>query len=277
MRKINYGLIVSDFDGTLVNLDGSIPAINKKAIEEYTKNGGVFAISTGRLPSGILSRARELGLKGVVSCCQGAIIMDIEKGTPLVQGTIPHKITLAICKKMEELGVHYHVYDLWDYYCNVDDEWLGYYEKIVQSSAVKILDRPLSEYIAEKGLCAYKVLAMVSPEENARILQALSDMQFEGCYVTKSADFLVEVCNASYSKGTAVEYLAKHYGVPIEKTIGIGDQLNDLPMLQTAGLGIAVKNADKKLKGTALVCEYTNEEGAVGKTIEKYGYTEEQE
>ena len=57
MRKIKYPLIISDFDGTLVREDGRIDEKTKKAIDEYVKNGGVFAISTGRMPMGILSRA----------------------------------------------------------------------------------------------------------------------------------------------------------------------------------------------------------------------------
>ena len=49
MRQIKYPLIVSDFDGTLVNKDGTICESNKKAISEYIAAGGAFAISTGRL------------------------------------------------------------------------------------------------------------------------------------------------------------------------------------------------------------------------------------
>ena len=78
MQKINYGLIVSDFDGTLVGKNEMICEENKKAIAKYRENGGKFAISTGRLPNGILPRAKELGLKGAVSCSQGAVIVDIE-------------------------------------------------------------------------------------------------------------------------------------------------------------------------------------------------------
>ena len=46
-------------------------------------------------------------------------------------------------------------------------------------------------------------------------------------------------------------------------------------MIEKAGLGIAVQNADLKLKEKAVVCEYTNEENAIAKIIEKYGYTED--
>lgn len=275
MRKIKYPLIVSDFDGTLVNDDGTIAESNKKAINEYIAAGGTFAISTGRMPAGILARARELGLKGLVCCCQGANIMDIESGEMLLEGRISPETTYEICKKMEDLHLHIHVYDSWDFYCNMDDEPLRLYEKAVRTKAVLVLDKPISEFVKEKGLGAYKVLAMVDPKENARVLAALAAENFQGCDTTKSAAFLVEVINNRYSKGTAVEYLAKRYGVPLKDVIAIGDQTNDQPMIEKAGLGIAVKNADDGLKAIAdRVFEYTNEEGAVGRIIEKYAYEE---
>jgi len=116
----------------------------------------------------------------------------------------------------------------------------------------------------------------VHPKDNQRILQALAKENFEGCEVTKSAEYLVEVVNKKYSKGTAVEFLAKHYGIPLEKTIAVGDQWNDLPMIEKAGLGVAVQNADKRLKEKAkYICQNTNEQGAVRETIEKFGFSKE--
>ena len=276
MRRINYPLIVSDFDGTLVNNDGTISKKNKKAIAEYVAAGGAFAISTGRLPSGILSRAQELGLTGKVCCCQGAIILDIQTKEVILEGRMSLESTLAACKKMEELGLHIHVYDLWDYYVNKDDEPLKLYEMLVKTKATLVLDKPLAQFIEEKGLCAYKLLAMVEPAHNAALLKVLQAENFEGCEVTKSADFLVEVVNKNYSKGTAVEFLANYYNIPLEKVIAVGDQLNDTPMIERAGLGIAVKNADESLKEKAnYVCTHTNEEGAIAEIIEKFGFCEE--
>ena len=276
MRKINYSLFISDFDGTLVNGDGTISVENKAAIAQFIEDGGAFAISTGRMPAGILSRAKELGLKGMLSCCQGAIIIDLESGKTVLEGSIPYETTYKVVKKMEEMGLHIHVYDFWDYYSNMDDELLMYYEKAVGSKAKVISDKPLSEFVKERKLASYKILAMVLPEDNQRVLQALSREDFDGCGVTRSASILVEVVSTQYSKGTAVEFLANYYGIPVEKTVGMGDQLNDIPMLERAGLGIAVSNADEALKAAAdYVSEYTNEQCAVKHAIEKYGYEEE--
>ena len=62
MRKIKYRLIVSDFDGTLVRQDGTVSEKNIKVINEYIEAGGIFVISTGRVPAGILPQARRMGL-----------------------------------------------------------------------------------------------------------------------------------------------------------------------------------------------------------------------
>ena len=273
MQKLNYRLIVSDFDGTLVNEDGTISDKNKKAIADYIAAGGTFAISTGRMPDGILSRAKELGLKGLVSCCQGSIIADIDTKEFVFEGRIPYETTFAVVKKMEQMGLHIHVYEAWEYFCNMDDMALKMYENAVKSKATLVLDKPLSQFVEERKLASYKILAMVLPEDNERVIQELVTENFPGCTVTRSSEFLVEVINSQYSKGTAVAFLADHFHVNLDKTVALGDQLNDLPMIEKAGLGIAVQNADKGLKEAAnVVAPLTNEEGAVAWAIEEFGF-----
>ena len=274
MQKIKYPLIVSDFDGTLVKNDGTIGEKTRSAINQFIADGGKFAICTGRMPSAILPRARELGLKGVLCCGQGSVIIDIESGQPIMQGKISHDLTLRICKKTEEMGLHTHIYGLFDYYTNKDDEALRLYEEAVKIPAKRILDRPLWKFVEETGFETFKVLTMVEPCKTGEVIEELSKMNFEDCVITQSAKFLVEVCNAKYSKATALEFLAKEYGVPIEKTIAIGDQLNDMPMIERAGLGLAVANAQEELIAKATVLPYTNDEDAVAYAIKHYGYEE---
>ncbi len=275
MRKIRYPLIASDFDGTLARKDGTVGEKTKKAIDEYIASGGTFALCTGRMPSAILPKARELGLKGLLCCGQGSIILDIESGKPIMQGRLPHDLSVRICKAVEELGLHTHAYDLSEYYSNMDDEPLRMYEEAVKVKAKRVLDKPLWKYIEETGMCPFKFLMMVEPDKSAEYIDKISAMKFEDCVITKSAKFLIEVCNLKYSKATALEFLANKYNVPIEETIAIGDQWNDLPMIKKAGLGLAVANAAEELKAVATTLPYTNNEDAVAYVIENYAYIEE--
>ena len=71
-------------------------------------------------------------------------------------------------------------------------------------------------------------------------------------------------------------FLAKHYGIDVEDSIAVGDQWNDLSMIERAGLGVAVNNADEKLKRAAdITLPLAGEDGAVADMIEKYAYLEE--
>ncbi len=276
MRKIKYPLVVSDFDGTLVRADGKIGEKTKRAIEEYIKAGGNFAISTGRMPMGILSRARELGLQGAVSCFQGAAIMDIQTGAVLLGGRMDNEIAVQISEKMDELGVHIHVYDLIDYYTNRENQTEAFYVRCVERKG--IFKENMTAFLRETKLCPYKLIALTEKKDSDRVYRELEKCFGKTCFVTTSGAenyVFVEVCNPKYTKGTAIAFLAEYYKVPLAKTIGVGDQRNDLPMIKTAGLGAAVGNAHSALKEEAKVAiAQTNEEDAVGVLIEKYAYEE---
>ena len=82
----------------------------------------------------------------------------------------------------------------------------------------------------------------------------------------------MEVSPFNDTKGEALKYIASYYGIPLSSTVAIGDNLNDLSMIQTADIGVAVGNAVQGLKDAADVVTVTNNEGAVAKIIEKYGF-----
>ena len=276
MKKIKYPLIVTDFDGTLLRSDGKYGDKTKKAILKYVDDGGTFVISTGRMPIAILPRAKELGLKGLLSCGQGSVVVDIESGNELMRGSIEHALTLEICEKLESLNLHIQVYEPWEYYSNMDDEPLRLYEHAVRVRATRVTDKPLSQFIKEKKMCASKFLVMVMPEMKMALYNELVKTFKDKCYVTTSGDYFVEICNPEYTKGTAMEYLSKKLDIPLENAIAIGDQWNDLPMLERAGLGIAVANAQAELKAVAQTLPVSNDEDAVGFVIENYAYTEDE-
>ena len=274
MRKIKYPLIISDFDGTLLRSDGTISETTKKKIDEYIAAGGTFGICTGRMFTSILPRARELGLKGLVASYQGSVITDIESGALLVDGYIPAEAAAEICKVFEKLDLHIHVYTLNEFYVNRRDEALEVYEKICNVKGNVIEKEPLSAFVFRNALKIRKVLAIVRIEDKKRIFKMVSDELGEKFYVTYSTANLVEVTGRTYSKGTAVKFMAEYYGVPIERTVAAGDSLNDLPMLQAAGLGLAVKNADEALKDKVQSFPFSNDEDAIGNIIESYGFAE---
>ncbi len=276
MKKLHYRLIVSDFDGTLADRDCQVSAANKQAIEAYIEAGGVFAISSGRMPAAVLPKARELGLKGLLCCSQGTVILDIESGSVVFEDRFSMEATLDACHEMERMGLHILAFDLWECYSNQDNEGLLLYEKAAGCTVNRVTGRKLSDFLEEKKIRVYSLMALVSPQDSADVLAELKRVCPKECDATKSMDVLVEVVNGRYSKGSAVSYLAEHYGIPMERTVAIGDNHNDISMIECAGVGVAVRNADGALKEKAdWVCEYTNEENAVAYIIRRFGFGEE--
>ena len=270
MQKKKYRLIVTDFDGTLLRDDQTVAEETVKTIHDYQASGGGFAVCTGRTPQSILPRLRELGIKGLVSTFQGSVVLDAETGELIQDGYMQQSAAVAVCKTLEGLGLHIHVYALDEYYSNEGGELLKMYEEI---SGVKgiVSDIPLSKLILEKDLKVRKVNTIIAPEKREEVFNLLTECYGEECNVTYSTAFMVEISSNEYSKGTALALLAERHGVTLADTLAVGDSLNDLPMLAAAGLGLAVKNADERLQKAVKVYGYTNDENAVGRIIEEYG------
>ena len=271
--KINYRLIVSDFDGTLIDDNQQILPEVKSAIDEYVAAGGIFAVCTGRMLSSILPQVRALGLKGLVIAYQGTVIADIETGKIIKSGGMNCAEVAQICKFIEDIGFGLNVYCDEKIYTDysADNAYLKRYEEIIGVKAVHI-DGKMSDYVVRNNMFCQKILSIVSESEREQLYSKLQKEFGEKYDVTCSAKVLVEVSPMGDNKGEAVKYLAKHYNVPIEKTVAVGDNLNDLSMVLVAGMGCAVGNATPQLKAAADFVSVTNNEGALAQIIKKFGF-----
>lgn len=275
MKKINYKLIVSDFDGTLIDDNQQIPEKVKSAINEYVACGGVFAVCTGRMLCSILPRVRELGLKGLVVANQGGVIADIESGTLIKCNGFNYRDASEICKNFEELNSNINIYCGDDLYTDIpkSNEYLQVYERIIGVQA-KHVDGKMSEFVLNNKLKCQKVACLVAKENRDALYAHLCERIGDRFDVTCSAKVLIEVSPLNETKGEAVKFLCKNFNISLTKCIAVGDNLNDLSMIKTAGLGIAVENADEGLKAVAKEISISNNDGAIAEIIEKYGFTE---
>lgn len=279
MRKLNYRLIMSDFDGTLFRSDHTVAPETVEKINEYVSAGGVFVVNTGRGISAILPQMREFGLKGIVAAHQGSTVADIETGEVIVDGSLTTEEAIRICETFEkEKDAHIRIFTLHDFYTNQDEnnEYRRIYEEITKTKGITFEGKS-SDFVKKLGKKIKKINMHVEPKDKKRIFERVNGELGEDLYVTYSAVVLLEVSSKKYSKGTALAFIANRFGVPIEKTIAVGDNMNDLPMLKAAGLGLPVANASEDLKEILPAYRYSNDENAVGRIIEEYGFMGEEE
>jgi len=258
---MRYRLFISDFDGTLVRADGTVSKRTQDTISRYVRAGGVFAVCTGRALTSILPRVRELGIKGLVAAFQGSVIADIETGKIIRKSCISTEDAVTVLQAMEKRDLHIHAYTTEEYFVNKDDELLAQYERVCGISGTVIEGELLSKMTEREHIAPVKILAAVDPKDRIPLARELQAELGEKFFVTCSADCLVEVIPHTENKGEAVKFLSKHYGVPISKTAAIGDQLNDLPMLEAAGGKFAVENAQEELKEIATVTPSVEDDG----------------
>lgn len=273
MRKLLNRLIVSDFDGTLIDDNQRILPQVKTAIDEYVASGGIFAVCTGRMLASILPQVRALGLKGIVVGHQGSVIAEIESGKIIKNGGIGYEGVAEICRTVEELNQPVNIYADEMLYTNIpkNNKYLQLYEKIIGVEATYV-EGKISKFVEKNKLFCQKVAILVAENERDALYKKLCDSLGNKYDVTCSAKVLVEISPLNDNKGEAVKFLAKHFEIPLSSSVAIGDNLNDLPMIKTAGTGVAVGNADPVLKAAADFVTVSNNEGAVARIIEKFGF-----
>jgi hypothetical protein len=272
-EKLNAKLIVSDFDGTLINSNQQVTQEVKDAINRYVEDGGIFVVITGRMIASILPQVRKLGLKGLVAGYQGTVIADIESGKIIRNGGFTVEQTAEICQALKEFNAYINIYHDDKLYTDIpkDNKHLQLYESITGITANGVLGN-MSDFVRENKMACQKVTSLCYPKDKLPLYNKLCE-RFAGKYdITYSADVLVEISPLGDNKGEALKFIANHYNIPISQTVAIGDNLNDLPMIVAAGVGVAVGNATQPLKQKADYISATNDDGGVAEVIKKFGY-----
>lgn len=262
---MKYKFVAVDMDGTLLNSRGEITAATAEEIRKLADKDVVFTISTGRPIQGVAKYNEWLGLKGPVITYNGAMIVNAEDNKVLFeQGLLRED-----ARKIWELGQKYNTtMCIWagnQLYGNRLDEKIHDYKKL--SGVEPILAEDI-ETLLDIGIT--KILWYDETERIEEFLTQLSsDLFCEVSYCTSKPTFL-EFFSKKVSKAVAMEKIGEFLGITRDEMVAIGDGLNDLSMIEYAGLGVAMGNAAKEVKDNAQFITDTNDEDGVRKVLEKY-------
>lgn len=270
-----YKLICSDLDDTLITDNGELTAEVKDSVLRYVSAGGKFCIVTGRMTVGAVPICRELGLSGELVTYQGAVITDLATGEILDRICISTADAVEIGKFMEERKLYYQTYVGDVFVTQKANNYTVLYGRISKAEFLET-EIPLSEYIEKNGLCPPKLLLLEDPTRVPAVLKALKENFGDKFRINTSKPYIIEIIPKGISKAVAVEKLAKRHGIKREEIICIGDSENDIPMIDCAGLGVAVANASDEVKSYAQVIAPGNNDGGVAWTIDNIGFSESQ-
>lgn len=248
MGKFDGFLICSDLDGTFWRGDDGRK--NFEAVKYFTKNGGHFAVTTGRN----ISHLKENKLDSIVNapCCllNGSIIYDYSEDKTIWEKQVEY----TLCEFLEAIKP-------------VAQEVTEFTMFGKENVFFKYTDIPENLL----NMHSYKMLCMFENCEAAdKFVTATTAMDFfkANSYISKSWDIGVEFNPIDATKGTAIEYIKRHLG-SIHTSIGIGDYDNDIPLLKCADIGVAVGNAVDGVKKVADFTVNPCTEAAIKDLIEK--------
>ena len=268
-------LVAFDLDGTLFDDDKSIPPENLRALEAAAERGFVLVPATGRMVPGIPENVRSLPFCRYYIVSNGAGVYDAREDKVLLRAEIPAELAIRCCEHMDTLPVVYDCYQNdkgWmtrSMYENCED-YFPFEPAMYQM--VKRLRVPVDELkqtLRQRGEPVQKMQMFFRPRDlelRARELERFPALFPELCGTT-SVSNNIEINSVHAGKGKALLALAKHLGIPREDTLAFGDGTNDCELLQMAGRGVAMANADPRLKAVADEICASNKDAGVGKTI----------
>lgn len=277
MKQIK--IVALDMDGTLLDNHGQITERTQQTIQRAGKAGVHVVISTGRPYVGLpVALLQSIGVKYAITC-NGAAIYKLPEKICMQESCMEADLVADIMERLQEKKVYFDAFIGGDGYGQIS---LHHYIDLLELpkatkeyvKTTRTLVADLAEYVRNRQLLVQKVTIQFVPlpdgtyqdrEEVRGILMEYPQISFvSGGYHN------LEFTRAGISKGKGLGFLAQHFQIPLEQSMACGDSQNDMDIMETAGIGIAMGNAEEEVKKLAEFVTATNQEDGVALAIEKY-------
>lgn len=263
-RKIK--LIVTDIDGTIANADNIISEKTKDCFGKLKNSGVKVVVATGRMLPAAKIMAQRLNLDTPLIAYQGAIIQNMDESVPILANYVDEGSALKIIKYLKNKKVHTQVYINDEILVENDNDIVKAYAEKMETGYRVVKD------LAKLDLSAVqKILAIdMNPAIASEVCKEGEEQFSDNVCITLSTPYFCEFTNPLGHKGAALEFLADYYNIPVSETMAFGDQNNDITMIKSAGIGVAVGNATEELKNVADFVTKSIDEDGVVYAIEKF-------
>ena len=263
-------LVTIDIDGTLLNSERKVTPKVKAAIQKATKLGVNVVLATGRPTIGVMSLIKELGLDnnhGFMITYNGAMIQNAGTEEVLIQHPLPFEDYLDVELLSRKLGVHLHVQDYTTMY-TANRDLSPYTINEATLTGIPVSYRAVSEMTPDIKI----IKSMMIDHEDIldAAIKRIPQEYFDKYEMVKSSPYYLEVLNKKATKGEAVKELAELLNIKQEEVMALGDNENDLSMIEYAGIGVAMGNAVESVKKAANEITKTNDEHGVAHAFEQW-------
>lgn len=264
MRTIDA--IAIDIDGTLLDSNHEIPPANLEAVRAADAAGIRIVLASGRMLPSVTVVGEQMGIRpGPCVGYNGGRVCSRETGEVLFHAPVPADLAQVLVQRFTDLGMHINYYLDDVLYVDHIDEWGDLYSHRTGSRQVPV--GPLQQF---DGRTPTKILIVDDPERIRAICPEFQREFGDRLYVTITTPEYLEFMNKAVDKATGVAKAVASLGVPRERTAAVGDALNDKPMIEWAGLGCAMGNADPAVLEVADVIAPSNDEAGLAWFIREH-------
>lgn len=278
MPKTTIKLIAVDLDGTLLRNDHvTLSPANREALTRAAAQGIEIVVATGRSFAAIAPQVLELPFLRYFITCNGSMITD-RAGNILRAAPLPLNTALDILEHLTEAGgfaVQLYA-DQKMYISHADWEKRDtfhlpvFHLKALFSDEESIVDS-LAERARRPGSHLEKInLPYLEPEQKAEIKAWLAERCGERVRAVSTMPCNLELTDRDGTKGAALAALCDILHIPTAQAMALGDADNDIGMLQAAGVGGAMGNADAAVQSAADYVTLSNEEDGVAHALQVF-------
>ncbi len=263
-------VLVLDIDGTLTNSQKIITGNTKNAIIDTMKRGHKVMLASGRPTPGMKRYAEELELDkydGYLLSFNGGKIIHCKTGEIIFQKILPKVVIKGLYKYAIEHGCGLVTY-LGDniILATEKDEYIEIESKINAMECKKVEN--FVDYVSDYNL--NKMLMTAPPEKAEVFVKELQEKYEDTLSIYRSEPFFIEIMPKNVDKAASLDRMLLSLGLTKENAICCGDGFNDKSMIEYAGVGVAMENAQPAVKEVADYITKSNDEDGIVDVIEKF-------
>lgn len=254
-----YRMLAIDVDGTLVNSRDELTPTVRDALRRAAAAGVRLVLATGRRYARALPLVEPLGIEAPIVSASGALIKDALDHRTLHIAEFARDDLLTTLALVERSGFDAVIYtdsygEGFDFYCPrlaVTEPTLAEYFELNPN-----VGREQADVMRNPPPGVFACFAMGLKHEMLALHEALQAALPGKLYThvirsPKYRGFMCEIAPAGATKWSGIRRLADDWDIPNEQICAVGDDVNDLPMIVEAGLGVAMGNAVEELKQAA--------------------------
>ncbi len=266
---MNYEMIVLDLDGTLTNSQKIITEPTKAALRKVQKLGKHIVLASGRPTAGMTALAEELEFQkygGYILSFNGACIINGRTNEVQYNKTVNPEYIRTIYEMAGAAGTNIVTYS--------DDAIISAYEPneytMKESFITKMPVKHVDDFLSYIDFPINKLLLSDHPDLIIECEKTFKQKFHSALNIFRSEPYFLEIMPQQIDKAHSIQKLVSSLGLTRNEIICCGDGYNDLTMIEGAGLGVAMANAQKEVLEAADYITKSNDEDGIVEVIEKF-------